>query len=183
MGGVAVTWKVGGAIAATASTTTDSSGVAALDFAFGSKAGLYVVQATLPGRPEVTPVLFSGTALPGRPTALRVVSGTGQIDTAMAQLRDSFVVRALDSYENGTPGVAVDWVVTGGGGSVSQAQTTTLSPDGNSAVRYALGRAVGTNTVTASLHGVDATVTFQAGASAANPAKLTMVSETIRPPW
>lgn len=176
MSGAAVTWTVGGAIAASASTTTDADGVASLDFAFGSKAGPYVVQATLPQRPEVAPVLFSGTALPGRATALRVVAGNGQIDTATAQLRDSLVVRAVDSYENGTPGVAVDWVVTAGGGSVSLAQTTTLSPDGSSAVRYALGRAVGTNAVTASLHDADAKVTFQTGASAANPAKLTMVS-------
>jgi hypothetical protein len=176
LAGAAVTWNVGGTMIATFSSTTDHDGVASLDFAFGSKVGLYVLQAVLPDRPEVPPVSFSGTALPGHPTAISAVSGSGQTDTATAKLRDALVVRVIDSHDNPTTGVAVDWSVTSGGGSVQQAQMTTLAPDGTSSVRFTLGRSVGTNAVTATLHGLDATVTFQATASAANPAKLTMVS-------
>jgi hypothetical protein len=183
MAGVAVMWTISDQSAATAfmvatttTTTTGPDGIASLDFAFGSKAGLYVVQATLPQRPDVVPVQFSGTALPGHATGIHVVSGAGQNDTASAQLRNALVVRVTDSYDNGVPGMSVDWTVTAGGGSVSSVLTTTIAPDGSSSVQYTLGRAVGANLVTASLHDSEDTVTFQANASAANPTKLTMVS-------
>ena len=177
--GVSVAWTIsgggGGAASGTDSTMTDSNGVASKNFAFGAKAGAYVVQAAVPQHPELAAVAFLGNALAGHATAIRIVSGSGQTDSVSAQLRADFVVRATDGYDNPTPGVAIDWAVTAGGGSLSKAQTT-VDSDGSSAVRYTLGRAVGADTVIATLHGIDAKATFQAIATAANPAKLTIVS-------
>ena len=174
--GVGVAWSISGDTTAPVSTTTGPDGIASFDFAFGSKAGVYLVRAALPQKPEVPPLSFSGTALPGHALEIRIVSGSGQSDSVTAQLRDQLVVRVTDIHDNATPGASVDWTVLSGAGSVSQAQTATLSPDGTAAVRYSLGRSAGANTIAATLHGADASVTFQANASAANPAKLSMVS-------
>lgn len=180
--GVSVAWTTsgggggGGAASGTDSTMTDSNGVASKNFAFAAKAGAYVVQAAVPQHPELAAVSFLGNALAGHATAIRTVSGSGQTDSVTAQLRADFVVRATDGYDNPTPGVVIDWAVAAGGGSLSKAQTTTVDSDGSSAVRYTLGRAVGADTVIATLHGIDAKATFQAIATAANPAKLTIVS-------
>lgn len=174
--GVTVAWTMSGAETGTDSATTDSNGVASKNFAFGTKAGAYVVQAVVPQHPELAAVSFVGNALAGHATTIRIVSGSGQTDSVAAQLHDDFVVRATDGHDNPAPGVAVDWAVAAGGGSLSKTQTTTVDSDGSSAVRYTLGRAIGADTVIATLHGIDAKATFQAIATAANPAKLTIVS-------
>ena len=173
--GVAVAWTVNGATNATTSTTTGSDGVSTLSFAFGSKAASYDVRAAVPARPELPPVSFSGSAVPGHAAVLRVVSGSGQSDSATARLHDDFVVQAADSHGNATAGVPVDWAVAAGGGSISQSRTTADST-GSAAARYTLGRTAGANSVTATLHGADAKASFQVMASPANPAKLIIVS-------
>ena len=173
--GVQVTWTVSGSATATDSTTTGADGVASMNFAFGSKVGAYLVQATLSRRPEVAAVSFSGSATPGHAAALRVVSGSGQSDSATARLHDDFVVQAFDAHGNVTSGATIDWTVAGGGGSVSQGQTTTGN-DGTSVTRYTLGRLAGANSVDATLHGGGVKVTFQANATPGNPVKLAMVS-------
>ena len=62
---------------------------------------------------------------PGAPAALLVVSGDGQDGAPGLPLSDSVVVQLVDSAGGGVPGLAVQWSVQGGGGTVGPALDTT----------------------------------------------------------
>jgi hypothetical protein len=122
----------------------------------------------------LTPATFTATAIAGPAAALAKVRGDGQSAPAGTSPAESLVVRVADGFGNGVSGATVNWAVTGGGGSVSAASTTT-GPDGQAAIRVTVGTAVGFNTVSASAAGLPA-VGFAVSGTAGPVALLEKVS-------
>ena len=144
-------------------TVTDAAGIATSPFrlTLGRVAGPYMVRASVPGVIQPGPIFlfsdapcgsglcFAATANPGKPRQLHYVSGNDQIDTVATPLEADYVVQATDAYGNGVAGVAIDWAVTAGGGSIAPSRDTlTTAPAGYARARSTLGSAGGTQTVT-----------------------------------
>jgi|SRR5690349_4619844 len=153
-----------------ATTVTDSAGIATSPFrlTLGRVSGAYEVKASVPGLVQPGPIFifppndplcgsalcFTATATAGRPTQLHYVSGNDQVDTVGTPLEADYVVQATDAYGNGAAGVAIDWAVASGGGSISPARDTTALPSGYAHARSTLGSAGGVQTVTARAAGL-----------------------------
>ena len=105
---------------------------------------------------------------------LAKVSGDNQQGLASAQLARPFVVSVLD--QNGSPlaGVAVSFSVAAGGGTLS-ALTDTTDANGRARSTLTLGRELGTNTVEATVEGLQP-VLFTATAIVQTPHSLAKVS-------
>ena len=126
---------------------------------------------------------LSGTAsldVKAVPRTMEYVSGDAQSAVTGSILPDSLAVRLLD--RNGLPvaGVPVSFVVTSGNGYVSPSSATTDSA-GISYAHWALGYALGDQTVEASVNGVKGSpTTFHATAVAGAPAALVAVSGDLQ---
>ena len=108
------------------------------------------------------------------PHSLTKVSGDSQEGTAGVALAEPLVASVLD--EDGSPlaGVVVTFSVSGGGGTLSST-TATTNANGRATTRLTLGSQPGTNTVVATVVGIE-TVTFTATAAEQMPHSLTKVS-------
>ena len=126
--GVIVSFDVtaGGGFVANPVDTTDASGSASDAWTLGS-AGTNTLQASVSlGGVTGNPLTFTATALAGgTPTQAVVASGDGQTGLIGYALNFPAAVRVLDSANGPVSGVAVTFAVTGGGGSVTGASTTT----------------------------------------------------------
>ena len=112
---------------------------------------------------------------PQTPHSLTKVSGGGQEGMASAQLAEPFVVSVLDQNSSPLAGVVVSFSVTAGGGLLSST-TATTDANGQAATRLTLGSDLGTNTVEATVEGLEP-VTFTAtAAEQAMPHSLMKVS-------
>ena len=138
--------------------TTDANGQAATRLTLGSDAGTNTVAATVEG---LEPETFTATAAEqAMPHSLTKVCGDDQEGTAGAQLDEQFVVLVSDEDGAAMAGVAVSFSVTAGGGTLSAA-TATTDANGRAATRLTLGSDPGTNTVSATVEGLES-VTFTA---------------------
>ena len=138
--------------------TTDANGQAATRLTLGSDAGTNTVAATVEG---LEPETFTATAAEqAMPHSLTKVCGDDQEGTAGAQLDEPFVVSVVDEDGAAMAGVAVSFSVTAGGGTLSAA-TATTDATGRAATRLTLGSDPGTNTVSATVEGLES-VTFTA---------------------
>ena len=162
-----VVWSVpsngGGGSVSPTNTVTDANGEASATRTLGPTAGQQTTLATSEGLAG-SPVTFAHTATPGGAAGVNKVSGDNQSAQAGTELRDPLVVRVLDAEQNPIPNRAVTWIVTGGGGSVSQENTTT-NAQGEASTRWTLGPAAGPNSVNAVVSGVG-TATFNATGTA-----------------
>ena len=141
-----------------ATATTDADGQAATRLTLGSDAGTNTVSATVEG---LEPETFTATAAEqAMPHSLTKVCGEDQEGTASAQLDEQFVVLVSDEDGAAMAGVAVSFSVTAGGGTLSAA-TATTDATGRAATRLTLGSDPGTNTVSATVEGLES-VTFTA---------------------
>ena len=141
-----------------ATATTDADGQAATRLTLGSDAGTNTVSATVEG---LEPETFTATAAEqAMPHSLTKVCGDDQEGTAGAQLDEPFVVSVVDEDGAAMAGVAVSFSVTAGGGTLSAA-TATTDATGRAATRLTLGSDPGTNTVSATVEGLES-VTFTA---------------------
>jgi hypothetical protein len=95
--------------------------------------------------------------------ALRHVRGTGQTAARGTTLPKAFTVRVVDNDGLQVGGVSVTFTVTGGGGNLGGLTTRTVATgsDGLAEVTLTLGPVAGTNTVTATVAGLN-TVIFTA---------------------
>ena len=156
--GVQVTFTVteGGGMLSAATDTTDANGQAATTLTLGSEPGTNTVEATVAG---FKPVTFTavGQAIP---YSLTKISGDDQEGAAGTQLAEPFVVAVLDEDDEVIAGVDVSFTVTAGGGTLS-ATTATTNANGRAATRLTLGSEPGTNTVAATVEGLES-VTFTA---------------------
>jgi uncharacterized protein YjdB len=171
---IAVTFAVVGAGGSldTASTTTDSTGLATAGWTLGTVVGTDTVQARTPRLPAAV-VTFTAQAAPGLVSALVKVSGDSQAAGRGALLAAPLVVRAVDRFANPVPGVAVAWAVATGGGSIAPPSSIT-GAQGTAAAQWTLGAAAGAQTATASVGGA-ISATFTATAT------VPVVSVTVTP--
>ena len=177
LAGVAVTFSVtagGGLLSSTSdansctigsstsstTVTTDANGQAATRLTLGSEPGTNTVSATVEGLESVT---FTATATEqAMPHSLTKVCGDSQEGTAIVLLDEPLVVLVSDEEGAAMAGVVVSFAVTAGGGTLSDT-TATTDANGRAATRLTLGIEAGTNTVAATVEGVEP-VTFTATA-------------------
>jgi hypothetical protein len=172
--GQAVLFRVvaGGGATDPEQSTTDAQGRAGTRWTLGSAAGEQRLEVRVAGDESEVGAALRDTAVAtagaGAPARLEMVSGDGQRGTAGTALAESLLVRATDAAGNPAAGVTVAWSA-GGGGSVSDASTTT-GPDGRTGVLRTLGTTPGTQTAQATAEGlagspITFTATAQAGAA------------------
>ena len=135
-----------------ATATTDANGQAATRLTLGSDLGTNTVEATVEG---LEPVTFTATAAEqAMPHSLTKVCGDSQEGTAGALLAEPLVVSVVDEDGAAMAGVVVSFAVTAGGGTLSAA-TATTDANGRAATRLTLGSEPGTNTVSATVEGLE----------------------------
>ncbi len=175
--GKTVTWQVTSGVATPdgGSSNTDNAGNAQMGFTYGATTGAIVIRAAF----GTSTVDFNAMAQSYQVT---VLSGNGQTAGPGQPLPQDFVVQVSlpsgitalatqGAHPNALPtlaGVAVQWQVISGGGSLSQGASTVTGPNGQTTNHYTLGAAAGVNQVRVVVPG-GASVTFNAS-SAANVA-------------
>ncbi len=162
LAGATVTFAVtaGGGTLSVTTAATDAEGRAATTLTLGRQPGTNTVEATVDG---LEPVVFNATGVAMART-LNKPSGDEQEGEAGAALGEPFVVEVRDQNGNPLAGVQVTFAVTAGGGSLS-ATTVTTNTDGRASITLILGNTPGTNTVRATVAGLQS-VTFTATAKA-----------------
>jgi hypothetical protein len=153
VGGVAVQWSVasGSGSVTPASGTTDGAGEARAAWRLGTSPGAQSLTARVEG---LAPLTLRATATPGRPaqmTASASLPASYAAGSALAE-RPSVVVR--DEFGNAVPGVAVEFVVSSGGGTVSEGSQVTDVYGVAAAGRWRLGPTAGPNTLAANVVGL-----------------------------
>jgi hypothetical protein len=149
--GVSVSWSVvsgGGAVSPT-SSSTDADGLAASAFTLGPAEGDQQAQAEVAGLAG-SPAVFTahGFTEPPVPSTIAATAGDGQTGPVGTTLPDSLRVQVTDDSGHGVPGVAVNWSVLDGGGSVSPASSITDGA-GTAATAFTLGPTPGAQRVQA----------------------------------
>ncbi len=158
--------------------TTDANGNAAPDgWQLGTTAQNYTLQAQVGTLPVVT---YTATARAGAASSVSVSAGNGQSVPVGRPVPIEPAVRVADSFGNPVAGAEVLFeVVTGGGSAVSRRQLT--NAQGIATVGgWTLGDDIGTNTLRATVQGVQNVtgnpVTFTATATAGAPATVSIAS-------
>lgn len=158
--------------------TTDANGTAAPDgWQLGTTAQTYTLQAQVGTLPVVT---YTATARAGAVSSVSVSAGNGQSVPVGRPVPIEPAVRVADSFGNPVAGAEVLFeVVTGGGSAVSRRQIT--NAQGIATVGgWTLGDDIGTNTLRATVQGVQNVtgnpVTFTATATAGAPATVSIAS-------
>ena len=146
--GVSVSWTVtgGGGSPSQASTMTNGSGVASINWTLGSTAGDQALQATVTGLAG-SPVTFSGGAA-GNAAQIALNGGNNQVGIVNTALPTAHSVLVRDGHGNPKSGTTVTWVLGLGGGSISSTSPTT-NGSGIAAVTRTLGPSAGANSDTA----------------------------------
>ena len=135
-----------------ATATTDANGQAATRLTLGSGSGTNTVSATVEGLEAET---FTATAAEqAMPHSLTKVCGDSQEGTASILLAEPLVVLVSDDDGAAMAGMVVSFAVTAGGGTLSAA-TATTDANGRAATRLTLGSEPGTNTVSATVEGLE----------------------------
>jgi hypothetical protein len=124
--GVTVVFAVsqGGGSVSPTSVTTSADGMASTTLTMGPTVGTpQLVSASIPA--TAITVSFTATALVGSPASISLASGNNQHAAAgtAVPVRPAVVVR--DAHANPVPGVAVEFEVVSGGGSITGASSVT----------------------------------------------------------
>lgn len=145
-------------------SATAVSGVARFDDLRLDRLGTgYRLQAAAAGLAPDTSNAFSVRA--GPPARITVQDGNGQTAPAGTTLPIPYLVDVRDAFDNPVRGTTVSWSVTGGGGAVNPAQSSTDSTGHASGVRT-LGLHAGTHTAAAAVAGLaDSVASFSATAT------------------
>ena len=126
--GVVVSFSVtsGGGLVAKPTVTTDTGGGAADAWTLGTAGSNTLHVSVAQGGVTGNPHDFTATGLAaGTPTQALLVAGDGQTGLIGYALNVPPALRVLDSANGPVPNVSVTFAVTGGGGSVTGASTTT----------------------------------------------------------
>lgn len=165
-----------GSAAGVDTAVTDANGVATFSgLAVTGTVGAEVMRFRPPTLGGVTHALQNLTIVAGAPNSVIAVAGNGQtafVDSTVAVAPQVLVV---DFSGNPVAGVQVDFVVTGGGGSVTGGTAFTDSLGQAAVGSWTLGSSPGPNTLEAQVSGVSAAV-FTA---TANPATPTIILELV----
>ena len=161
--GVSVTFTVvaGGGTLTVTNTTTDGDGRAQSLLTLGPNLETNTVEVNVASISQT--IVFSAEAIPPPPipTTLKYVSGNNQSGLTGETLRQPFVVEVHDQYDDPMEGVTVTFVVSIGGGSLSD---TSVDSDVNGLAQsiLTLGNDPVTNIVEVSVEGIAETVAFHA---------------------
>lgn len=141
----------GGGSLSVATAVTGPDGSATTTWTLGTNASAaQTVTATVAGVPAA---VFTAMATAGAPAAAVVFSGNGQSGPAGSPLPLAPAVRVTDAFGNAVAGAVVNFLVTGGGGSVAGSAATT-NPDGVAVLgSWTLGATPGANTLAATVAG------------------------------
>lgn len=132
------------------------------DFTVSGPAGPKVITFSAPG---VNPVTWSFATVAAGASAIVINAGNNQTAVFGNPVPVAPRVQVTDPDGNGVAGVAVNFTVMSGGGSVTGASTTTDANGSAQVGSWTLG-SVGANTLRAQAAGVGSTVTFTATATA-----------------
>jgi hypothetical protein len=174
---VPVTFQTGEASGSvvTSTTMTDSRGVATAGiWTLGQRAGQQTLTANVSG---VAPLTITATATPGAPRSVVVVNGAGQTGPVGGALTIQPVVRVVDAFDNGVPGITVSFAVPFGGGAVQNATAITGADGTASAGTWTLGPIAGIQTLTASAAGLLSSAAVTANALATEAARLIVATQ------
>jgi adhesin/invasin len=157
--GKAVSFSIAGGGTLSASTvTTDSNGMAAVDFTAGGVASTYTITATS----SVGSVSFTETVVALTSYSLQLVSGDAQSGTVASTL-SSTPLKVLITDNSGAPAsnISVTYSVQTGNGSFSGASSKVVTSDtsGYAQTIFTLGSTGGTNTVRATITAAPAVFT------------------------
>jgi hypothetical protein len=162
--GMTVTFAVasGGGSATGTTPATDADGLASVgSWTLGPNPGTNELTASVTG---VTPVTFEATGVLGAAN-ITIAGGNNQSATVATAVPAAVSVRLTDSNDDPVEGQEVIFAVTGGGGTVTGA-TTTSDADGLASVgSWTLGTVAGENTLSAQTEALDP-VTFTATGTA-----------------
>jgi hypothetical protein len=136
--------------------TTDSNGLASVDYTTGTKGGNLQILATVSGFPSAT---FYEYVIAGPPTAVTKVSGDAQSAAPSTLLTKPLVVKVTDRYGNVVPGTSVSFADGAVGGSFSANPVVTGST-GTASVNYTTPAKAGTVTIKATVSGVSTAASF-----------------------
>jgi adhesin/invasin len=156
---------------------TGDDGRASAELALGSTIGQTTgrVRVVAPEGPAPVQTTFTAIALSASANELVSVSGDSQSAAAGTALAEPLVVSVTDAFGNPVSGVEVTWTAVGGG-SVSDA-TTTTDDQGRTSVTRTLGPAAGAQSTTASAEGLAGSpVTFSHTATAGSASGVQPIS-------
>ena len=155
---VPVTFTVtgGGGMLSETSVTTDSNGQAESTLTLGPNPGTNTVEATVPGIQDKQTFNAEGIRIPKK---LEIVAGIDQEGLPGEALEKPFVVEVRDQTDKPLPGVEVTFLATNGGGTLSVTNATTDN-NGRAETTLTLGPEPGTNTVEATVTGIEEKRTF-----------------------
>ncbi len=166
--GQTINWSVisGTATLSAATSLTDTSGQASINFTYGSTPESVIIEAST----ATSKVDFAATSVAAAATT---ASGNNQSGIVGSQLQPFVVQVAAASAGKGLSQIPVTWSVVSGGGALASA-TTMTDANGRSSNTLTLGSSVGANTVTATLPG-NVVVSFTATALAAGSVTINKV--------
>ncbi len=124
---------------------TDSSGNFSTNYTLGVKARTVTITCTATGYGSA---VFTETAVPGPPYAVKKVSGNLQTGPVNTQLPQALVASVVDAHSNPIPGGVVTFSDGGKGGSFSSS-TVTTDASGQAATFYTTSSHAGTVKITA----------------------------------
>lgn len=176
--GVTVTFAVPGtgasATLSAATAVTDATGTAQVTATANATPGAFTATATIPN--IATPVSFALDNL-GPPTAINVVSGSGQSATVATGFTDPLVIEVRDAANQLLPNIAVTFTAPAAGASATPSPTTILTgANGQGSLAIAANTITGTYQVSASVSGVATPASFTATNTAGAPATVSVVS-------
>ncbi len=178
--GVSVVFAVtaGGGQLTGATQTTSAQGVATVgSWRVGAATGTNTVTATVAGVP---PVSFTATGAAGAPTQLIKTAGDNQSAPVNRPVPIAPQVRVLDAAGNGVAGIAVNFTIGSGDGSVIVGNVVTAADGRASVGAWILGTTLGAHTLVATVAGLG-TVTFDATATGGAAASMQPVSLVSQP--
>src|SRR5690606_13908922 len=160
--GATVTWTVtsGGGSVSSATTPTDASGHAEVQWTLGTGAGQNRLNAAVT---DVAPATVAAVGQPGAPATATITSGNGQSGIAAEVLPGPLTVMVRDAHNNGVPGVAVAFAANGG---FANPANVTTSAVGAAQTVWTLGPASGQQTLDATVAGIATPLQFTATAAA-----------------
>ncbi|MHB8586699.1 MAG: beta strand repeat-containing protein [Thermoplasmatota archaeon] len=151
--GATVSWTItgGSGSLSQASTSTGSDGMASSTLTTGTAAGTNTVQAAAAGL-SGSPLSFTVSTVAGAASSL-VAHGGGSFPAVTAGDVQELQALVTDGHGNPIGGFTVDWAVVGGSGFLDHASSATSS-SGIATANLTTGTRAGSNSVTASGHGI-----------------------------
>ncbi len=158
LGGVSITVSVtgGGGTLANAPTQTLSGGATPVgQWTLGTVAGANSVTITVEG---LAPLVITIVGRPGPPASVAFIAGSGQAALAGNLLPIAPVAQVRDQFNNGVPGVVVQFAIVDGEGSLLSFSVTTNASGNAPAPQWRLGKSAIPQTLRATAGAFSATL-------------------------